>query len=178
MDQHLHNHITTSPFGSAGEHIQRIQELENEVKGIKNNLVFYKDQYDKRAKVKDRQGLNDFLDYINQHLLHDDLTISLQDVDDDGVSLLIEDAMLDHSGNGDQPRITPKQQEYIICGTFTVEWNARVRATSEEAASDLIDDLMPSEFDRISVSIHDDAVLEFEVQDYISDHDISDISEA
>jgi len=178
MDQHLHNHIMTSPFGSAGENAQRIQELEKELAGTQARLSWFTDKDDKRRAIKDSGRFHDLLEYLNNSLLPDDLTISLGEEDDEGVTLFIEDAMLDRNGSGDQPILKAKEQEYLVCGTFTVDWNARVRASSEEAAGDLMDDLMPSDFDRISVSVYDDAVLEFEVEDYISDHDISDVSPA
>ncbi|MGA1753100.1 MAG: hypothetical protein ACO395_07030 [Pontimonas sp.] len=178
MDQHLHDHIMTSPFGTPADNAERIKELESELNRTKSDLDFFKKRFDERANVKASQGFHDFLDYINRNLLHEDLTISLAEEDDEGVTLFIEDAVLDRSGGGDQPILTVKEQEYYVTGTFTVEWNARVRATSEDAASELIYDLMPSDFDRISVSVYDDAVIEFEVQDYISDHDISDVEPA
>lgn len=178
MDATANHLLNTSAFGSASDHLARISELESELNRTKSDRDFFKQRFDERASVKANQGFHDFLDYINRNLLHEDLTISLAEEDDEGVTLFIEDAVLDRSGGGDQPILKAKEQEFYVTGTLTVEWNARVRATNEDAASDLIDELMPSDFDRISVSVYDDAVLDFEVQDYIIDHDISDVEPA
>lgn len=175
MDATANHLLNTSAFGSASDHLARISELEKDLTSTKARLAWFTEKDDKRRAIKGSGRFHDLLNYINESLLHDDLTISLGDEDEDGVTLFIEDAILDRDGDGDQPILTVKEQEFYVTGTFTVEWNARVRATSEDAASDLIDDLMPSDFDRISVSVYDDAVIEFEVQDYISDHDISDV---
>lgn len=178
MDATANHLLNTSAFGSASDHLARISELEKELAGTQARLSWFTDKDDKRRAIKDSGRFYDLLEYLNNSLLPDDLTISLGDEDEEGVTLFIEDAALDRNGSGDQPILKAKEQEYLVCGTFTVDWNARVRASSEEAAGDLMDDLMPSDFDRISVSVYDDAVLEFEVEDYISDHDISDVSPA
>ena len=178
MDATANHLLNTSAFGTASDHLARISELEKELAGTQARLSWFTDKDDKRRAIKDSGRFHDLLEYLNNSLLPDDLVISLGEVDDEGVTLFIEDATLDRNGDGDQPILKAKEQEFYVTGTFTVEWNARVRATSEDAASDLIDDPMPSDFDRISVSVYDDAVLEFEVQDYISDHDISDVEPA
>lgn len=178
MDEHLNQHIMTSPFGTADDHKQRIKDLEQQVESLTHVNKTYADTELARVNVFRGQGFEDFIDYINAHLLNNDLVISYEDDDEEGIRLIIEDAQLDRSGNGGQPTIVPASREFEVTGTFEVTWRAVVKATNASDAEDYIYDVLPSDFDRIDASIYDERVSSFEVDDYINDSDVTDVSEA
>ena len=177
-DEHYSTHLLTSPFGTPADHQQRIKDLEQQVETLTHVNKTYADTELARVNVFRGQGLEDFIDFINTYLLSNDLVISYEDDDEEGIRLIIEDAQLDRSGNGGQPVIVPASREFEVTGTFEVTWRAVVKATSASDAEDYICDVLPSEFDRIDVGIYDDKVLSFEVDDYINDSDVTDVSEA
>lgn len=147
---------------------ERIAALESENKTLQeqnNNLLLLSN---KTGKVYRDQNLNEFVEFINGHLLANDLEIEFYEEDEDGLVFHIPEAVL---SNG---TIGRAQKSFTVTGTVTLDWTVELRASDEDEAEDIaqrhIDDA-----DIHAYFSHNEQVDEADIDNYNLTVDVSDV---
>jgi hypothetical protein len=107
---------------------ERIAELESTNKTLQeqnDNLSFISNR---AGNVYREQRLNDFVGFINGHLLANDLEIELDDASEAGLIFHIPDALLIDGA------ISRTKKSFTVTGTLSLEWTAEVTASDEDEA--------------------------------------------
>jgi hypothetical protein len=116
-----------------------VDALNDRIAELESANTFLKEQNDNLSFLSNRAGnvyraqnINDFVSFINNHLLNGDLEIEYVDADEYGINFVIPNATVN-----EQLLIQPAKQSYTVSGTLTVEWTAELSATDEDEAAEI-----------------------------------------
>jgi hypothetical protein len=148
---------------------ERIAQLETANKSLQeqnDNLSFLSNRV---ANVYRSQRLDDFVGFINDHLLST-LNIEFYEEDEDGLVFHIPDAVLKDGS------ISPKSKSFTVSGTVTLDWSVEVNATDEDEAQEIAERHVDGA-DFNAYFSHHEQVDEADIDTYNLSVDVTDVSE-
>jgi hypothetical protein len=148
---------------------KRIAELEAAntfLKEQKDNLSFLSNR---AGNVYREQRLNDFISFINDHLLLE-VDIEFHEEDEEGLVFHIPDAALKDG------IISPKAKSFTVSGTLLLDWTVEVTASDEDDAHEIAE----RHIDGVDINAyfpHHEQVDEADIDNYNLTVEVTDICE-
>jgi hypothetical protein len=139
---------------------ERIAELESAntfLKEQNDNLSFLSNR---AGNVYRAQRLDDFLGFINDHLLSSDLEIALHEEDEEGLVFHIPSATLKDG------IISRVKQSWTVTGHITLDWTVEVLSEDEDDAIELAERLIHDANITSYVSHEPDEIESCDIDDY------------
>jgi hypothetical protein len=144
-----------------------VDSLNERIAELESANTFLKEQNDnlaslsrKASGVYQSQNLGQFVDFINGHLLANDLEIEYVDDDNEGLSFRIPDAVLSDG------TISREKQSFTVTGTITLDWTVEVSASDEDDAIDLAERLIHDASITSYISHEPDEIEACDIDDY------------
>lgn len=150
---------------------ERIAELEAANAFLKEQNDNLSSLSQKVSTVYTNQGTGDFTNFINQHLLANDLSIEFLDSEDDGINLFIPDARIVGS------RIERNKTHYTVSGTITFDWTVDVDAEEDLQAQEIAERVISDATFSFYTPHHQDEVTDVDIDDYSASIETVDIYE-
>jgi hypothetical protein len=158
-DTNPYNYLLSTPsFGNGDKRDERIAELEAAntfLKEQNDNLSFLSNR---AGNVYREQRLDDFVGFINDHLLAD-VDIEFHEEDEDGLVFHIPSATLKDG------IISPVKQSWTVTGNITLDWTVEVLSEDEDDAIDLAERLIQDASISAHLS-HGDDIESADIDDY------------
>jgi hypothetical protein len=110
---------------------ERIAELEKSNDLLKEQSSNLWSLSAKVGNVYRNQNLGEFIGFINEHLLADDLEIEFHEEDEEGLVFHIPGAALKDGA------IVPQSKSFTVSGTVTLDWTVEVNAPDEDEAHEI-----------------------------------------
>jgi hypothetical protein len=141
--------------------------LEKRIVELEAANTFLKEQNDNLASLSRKvsgvyqsQNLGQLVDFINNHLLANDLEIEYVDDDDEGITFRIPNAVLSDG------TISREKQSFTVTGTITLDWTVEVQAGDEDDAIDLAERLIHDASITSYISYEPDEIEACDIDDY------------
>jgi hypothetical protein len=149
---------------------ERIAELEAANTFLKEQNDNLSSLTNKVGSVYRSQNLGEFIDFINNHLLSNDLAIEFHEEDEEGLVFHIPEAALRDGFIGRQ------KQSFTVSGTVMLDWTVEVTAEDESDAHDIAERHIDGA-DFTAYFPHHEQVDEADIDNYNLTIEVTDICE-
>lgn len=149
---------------------ERIVELESANKTLQEQNDSLSFISNRAGNVYREQRLNDFVGFINAHLLANDLQIELDDASEVGLIFHIPDAVLSDGVIG------RAKKSFTVTGTATLEWTVELEADDEGEAEEIAQRHIDNA-DIHAYFSHNENVVAADIDTYSLMVDVSDVHE-
>ena len=154
-----------------------VDSLNERIAELESANTFLKEQNDNLSFLSNRAGnvyraqrLDDFLGFINSHLLSSDLEIAFHEEDEEGLVFHIPSATLTDGIIG------RAKKSFSVTGTLSLEWTAEVTAEDEDEAAEIAERHI-HDVDINAYFPHNEQVDEADIETYSLSVEVSDACE-